>query len=80
MAFFTLAFALGTATAGIATTLPVWASLLIMTGFVLAVTATLALLARRIFREGLPPAPEQAIEEARLTARALTANGDHSTH
>jgi len=77
VALFGLAFALATVSAGIATALPVWAALLIMTGFLLTVTACLGGLALRAFRRGLPPAPEEAIEEAKLTARTLTRNGDH---
>jgi hypothetical protein len=73
---FTFAFALATATAGIATALPVWASLLIMTGALLAVAAGLLVVALRSLRRGLPSTPEQAIEEAKLTAEAVTRNGD----
>jgi membrane protein len=76
LGFFAVAFALATMAAGIDVELPLWGALLIMTGFLLAVTAGLVLLARRSFRRGLPPTPEQAIEEARLTAEALTTDGN----
>jgi hypothetical protein len=74
---FAFAFVLATISAGIATAIPVWAALLIMAGFLLAVTAILAALGIRAIRRGLPPAPEQAIREAKLTAQAVSGNGDH---
>jgi hypothetical protein len=77
VAFFGIAFALATVAAGISTAIPVWAALLIMTGFLGAVTAALVVLGRRALRRGLPPAPEQAIQEAKLTAHAVTRNGDY---
>jgi hypothetical protein len=76
LALYMLLFVLGAAAAGIATTLPVWSALLIVAGLLLVIIAVLALLARRALRCGLPPAPEAAIEEARLTAQALTENGN----
>lgn len=78
LAVFAFAFVLATISAGIATAIPVWASLLIMTGFLLAITAVLAMLGIRMIRRGLPPAPEQAIQEAKLTAQAVTGNGDRA--
>jgi membrane protein implicated in regulation of membrane protease activity len=80
VAFFAIAFALATVAAGISTAIPVWAALLIMTGFLSAVTAVLLALGTRAVRRGMPPAPEQAIQEAKLTAQALTRNGDQSAH
>jgi putative superfamily III holin-X len=79
-AFFGLAFALATIAAGIATAIPVWAALLIMAGSLFAITALLLWLGLRVLRRGMPPAPEQAIEEAKLTARTLTRNGDRRPH
>jgi hypothetical protein len=77
LTLYALLFVLGAAAAGIATTLPVWSALLIVAGILLVVTAVMLLLARRSLARGLPPAPEAAIEEARLTAQALTENGDN---
>jgi hypothetical protein len=78
LGLFALAFVLATITAGIATAIPVWAALLVMTGVVLAATLGLLLLALRAFRRGMPPTPERAIAEAKLTADALTSNGRHA--
>jgi Putative Actinobacterial Holin-X, holin superfamily III len=66
-----LLFGLAAATAGIATALPVWLSLLVMFGGVLLLTAILAAVGVALFRKGARPVPEQAIEEAHLTAEAL---------
>ena len=72
---FGLAFALATIAAGIATALPWWASLLIVTGGIFLVVAILGLLAMRSIKKGTPPVPEQAITEAKRTTEALKSNG-----
>ena len=58
----------------------VWGALLLMTGALLAVTGALLALGLRKLRNGIPPAPETAIEEAKLTARTLASNGSGRTH
>lgn len=68
---FLVALILASATALIALALPVWAALLIMTGAVLGVVATLALLGRAAVKKGAPPVPEQAIREAKRTTEAI---------
>ena len=70
---FLLAFVLATATALIALALPVWAALLIMTGAVLGLVATLGLLGLASLKKGSPPVPEQAIQEAKRTTEAIRA-------
>ena len=70
-----LAFGLAAATAGIATALPVWASLLIMFGGLLLLATILGGVGGVLLKKGSKPVPEQAIEEARLTTEALR-NGD----
>jgi len=72
---FALGFGLATIAAGIATTLPWWASLLIVTAGILLVAAILGLLGARLINKGTPPVPEQAITEAKLTTEALKSNG-----
>jgi hypothetical protein len=71
--FFLLAFVLATATAAIAIALPVWAALLIMTGAVFGLVATLGLLGLAAIKKGSPPVPEQAIAEAKKTTEAIRA-------
>lgn len=73
---FGLGFGLAAIAAGIATTLPWWAALLIVMAGVLLVAAVLALVGRSEIQKATPPVPEQALEEARLTTEALK-NGGH---
>ncbi len=72
---YALGFGLATIAAGIATALPWWASLLIVTAGLLLVAAILGLLGRRLINKGTPPLPEQAITEAKRTTEALKHNG-----
>lgn len=74
---FTLGFAAATIAAGLATTLPIWLALAIVTGGLLTFTASLAVLGLRAIKKGTPPIPEQAIEEAKLATQAVTSNGKY---
>lgn len=71
---FLLAIAAGVAAVTIV--LPVWASLLVVMGFLLLLAGPLGLVGLILLKRGAPPIPEQAIEEARLTTEALK-NGRH---
>lgn len=71
LAFLALSFALAAAAAGLATTLPVWASLLIVAGAVLLVGAICAAVGVSLLRKGSNPVPEQALEEVQRTTEAL---------
>jgi membrane protein implicated in regulation of membrane protease activity len=75
LAFLALTFGLLAAAAGLATTLPIWASLLIVCGGLVLITAVLVFVGYRMLQKGTKPVPEQAVEEARLTGEALR-NGD----
>ncbi len=66
-----VAFGLAAATAGIATALPVWLSLLIMFGGLLLIAGILGGAGVMMLKKGAKPMPEQALEEARLTQEAL---------
>ncbi len=70
-ALFMLGFLFATIAAGLATFLPTWLSLLIVTVLLGALGATLVLLARSFFKKGSPPVPEQAIREAKLTTEEI---------
>jgi hypothetical protein len=70
-----LGFAFATIAAGLATFLPVWLSLLIVTAFLFVVTGVLAFVGMKKVQRGTPPVPEQAIDEAKLTTQALKSNG-----
>jgi H+/Cl- antiporter ClcA len=71
LVFYAIGFGFAAAAAGLAESLPLWASLLIVTGALVLIAAILALLARRFARNAMPPKPEQAIEEAERTAKML---------
>jgi hypothetical protein len=71
-----IGFLFATITAGLATFLPVWLSLLIVTLVLLAAAALLGYLGARSVSRGTPPLPQQAIDEAKLTTQALKHNGN----
>jgi hypothetical protein len=73
--FLGLCFGLAAAAAGLATTLAVWLSLLIVGGALMLLTLLLAAIGYLMLQRGTKPMPEQAVEEARLTTEALR-NGD----
>lgn len=74
--FFGLAFAFAAIAAAIATAMSVWLALLIVAGALLLLAGVLAAVGVASIRRGTPPVPEQALEEARLTAEAVK-NGKH---
>lgn len=68
---FMLGFALATVAAAIATALPWWLALLIVTGALGLLSGLLGALAFGSFKKASPPVPEQAIMEAKMTTAAL---------
>jgi hypothetical protein len=72
---FMLGFAFATIAAALATSMHTWIALLIVTGGLLLIAATLGILALGRIKKGTPPVPEQAIREAKLTTEALKSNG-----
>ena len=70
-ALFMVAFLLATIAAAFATFLATWLALLVVTGILLLLVATLGALAVRKFKKATPPLPEEAIHEAKLTQEAL---------
>jgi Putative Actinobacterial Holin-X, holin superfamily III len=75
IAFLALCFGLAAAAAGIATTLPVWAALLIVGGGLLLIAAILGAIGVTLLKKGAKLVPEQAVEEAQLTAEGLGNGG-----
>ena len=75
LALFTLGFLLATAAAGLATFLPTWLALLIVGVVLLLATITLAAIGISVLKRGVPPVPERAVTEAKLTAEASKRNG-----
>ena len=68
---FVLGLVVAAAAAALATALAVWLALLVTAGGLALVAGALALVGRALVRKATPPVPEQALEEARLTAEAL---------
>lgn len=75
LALFALGFLLATAAAGLATFLATWLALLIVGAALLITTAVLAAIGISVLKRAVPPIPEAAVSEARLTAEALKGNG-----
>ena len=71
LAFLALTFALLGAVAGLSTTLAVWESFLIVCGALVVIIAILVWIGYVLLQKGSKPIPEQAFEEAELTAEAL---------
>jgi hypothetical protein len=70
-----IGFGFATIAAGLATFLPVWLSLLIVTLFLFVLGGVLALIGIKSVGRGTPPVPKQAIDEAKLTTQALKSDG-----
>jgi hypothetical protein len=70
-AFLALSFGLAAAAAGLATTLSVWLSLLIVCGGLILLTAIFGFVGVTLLKRGANAVPEQAIEEAQATTEAL---------
>lgn len=66
-----IGFAFATAAAGLNEALPLWLSLLIVTGILFLFAALAGYLALRSARKATPPTPSQAIEEAGRTIETL---------
>jgi hypothetical protein len=78
LALFGLGFGLATAAAALGTTVSMWLALLIVAGALVGLAGMLGLMALRTLRRGVPPVPQQAIREAKLTTEAVRANGGRS--
>lgn len=72
---FALGFGLAALAAGLATAMPAWAALLVVFGALVLLAGALGLLAISALKNAAP-VPEQAIEEAKLTAHAVRRNGN----
>ena len=71
MALYAVGFGLATAAVALAIVLDLWLALLIVFAALVLLTVILGLVAKTMVKNGTPLAPEQAIEEARLTKQAL---------
>jgi hypothetical protein len=75
VAVFALAFLLAGAAAALALVMPLWGALLVVGGVLLLGAGLLGFLSVRSIKAGTPPKPEEAIEEAKLTAETVLQNG-----
>jgi Putative Actinobacterial Holin-X, holin superfamily III len=71
LGLFALGFLLATAASALGNVVPMWLALLIVGGSVALVAAIAAAAGLSAIRRGVPPVPEQAIAEAKLTGEAL---------
>jgi hypothetical protein len=76
LALFALGFLLATVAAALATALATWLALLVVGAGVALVAALLFAVGVSQLRRGVPPVPEQAIAEAKLTGAALSGRND----
>jgi uncharacterized membrane protein YqjE len=72
---YAIGFLFATIAAALATFLPTWLALLIVTLVLLVGAGVFGLLALKSLRRGTPPVPKQAIEEAKMTTAALKTDG-----
>ena len=74
---FALGFGLAAGASALALVVSTWVALLIVFGALVLFSLLLVLVGLSAIKKGTPPVPEQALEEARLTTRALRSNGSH---
>ena len=74
---FALGFGLAAGAAALALVVSTWVALLIVFGALVLFSLVLVLIGVSAIKKGTPPVPEQALEEARLTTKALRSNGSH---
>lgn len=77
MALYGVAVLLAAVIAAIALVLPVWASALIIGGFLMLVAGVLALLGLSQTKRATPPKPEQAMDGAKQTVAELKERATH---
>jgi hypothetical protein len=75
LALFGIGFALATVAAALATVMSTWLALLVVAGTLFLLAGALGALGAASLRRGIPPVPEQAVHEARLTTEAIRGNG-----
>jgi hypothetical protein len=71
LVLFAFGFMAAAAAAGLATFLPTWSALLVVGGALLMVAGAMLAIGRSRLRRGVPPVPEQAVREAKLTGAVL---------
>ena len=72
---FAFGLLLAAASAALALVLATWLALLVVAAGAFVAAGVLGLLGVRALKRGVPPVPEQAIAEAKLTTEAVKTNG-----
>jgi hypothetical protein len=80
LGLFAAGLALATVAAALALVLPTWLALLLVTLVCAGATVALGVVGVSAVRHGSPPFPRYAIEDAKLTAQAVTRNGSGHSH
>jgi hypothetical protein len=75
LVLFSFGFGLAAAAEGLGAVVPRWAALLIVAGALVAAAVLAGLAARATVKNAAPPVPEQAIDEAKQTTRAVRSAG-----
>jgi uncharacterized membrane protein YqjE len=75
-ALYGVGFLFATIAAGLATAMPTWLAILIVTLALFVIAGILGLIGLNRIKKGTPPVPEQAIREAKLTTNALKSDGN----
>ncbi|MBA3374589.1 MAG: phage holin family protein [Gaiellaceae bacterium] len=75
LGLFALGFLLAAAAAGLAIVMDAWLALLLVAAVLLVATVVVAAVGISALKRGVPPIPERAMNEAKLTASALKGNG-----
>jgi Putative Actinobacterial Holin-X, holin superfamily III len=80
LGLFAAGFVLATVAAALALVLPTWLALLLVTLVCAGAAVALGVVGVSAVRRGSPPLPRYAIEDAKLTAQAVTRNGSGHSH
>jgi Putative Actinobacterial Holin-X, holin superfamily III len=75
LGLYSLGFSLAAVASGLASVVDIWLALAIVALGLLAGTFAFAMAGIASLRRGVPPVPERAMAEAKLTAEALKGNG-----
>jgi Putative Actinobacterial Holin-X, holin superfamily III len=73
---YALGFLFATIAAALATFMPTWLALFLVGAALLLVAAAVIAIGSSLLHRGVPPVPEQAIAEARLTGEVLRRSSD----
>ena len=76
LVLFAVGFLAAAAAAGLTTWFPTWSALLVVGGSFLVVAGIALTIGKSKLERGVPPVPEQAVQEAKLTGAVLKGRSD----